>query len=353
MPRRTAALALLALAASLVAGRASAALPEGWEDGPPLAPAVQRAAAARKLVLVLVSTSWCPSCRVLERSLADAAVRARLAPYLRLGYDAEAGEGVDVARRYNAIAFPTLLVLGGDGRERGRVTGDLPPAKLLAALERIRDGSETLAALERQLARSPGDLALALKLGSEWALRGERTRALRHLERVLAADPENRRGLAAAALYARGKYLELRSRKEYAAAERTLAELRRRFPRAREASAALYSLAQAIHALGRSAAALELLEGWARSADEHDTVAWFCLRQGLRAPACLRHAEQATALKASDSSYWSNRSELEELLGKREAALASLRRALALRSPAEARDRLRLKRLEAASPKTR
>lgn len=337
--RATTILLLLALVAP-----ARARSLEGWEPAPPLAPAVQRAAAARQLVLVLVTTSWCPSCRVLERNLASPRLRAWLAPQLRLAYDAEAGEGVDVARRYNAIAFPTLLVLGGDGRERGRITGDLPPEKLVQALERIRDGSETLAALEQRLARDPGELQLALRLGSEWALRGERTAALRHLERVIAADAENRRGLAAAALLARGKYLELRSRQDHAAAERTLSELRRRFPRAPEASAAIYSLAQAIHNQGRGPEALALLAGWARSAEEHDTVVWFCLRQRLCSPVGLRHGERATGLRPAEASHWSNLSELQELCGRREAAIASLRKAIAL-GAVDPRWRARLARL--------
>jgi thioredoxin-like negative regulator of GroEL len=336
--------ALLFLLALLLAPARALASLEGWEPAPPLAPEVQRAAAARQLVLVLVTTSWCPSCRILERSLASPRVRASLASQRRLAYDAEAGEGVDVARRYNAIAFPTLLVLGGDGRERGRVTGDLPPDALVRALERIRDGSETLAALERELARAPGELRLALRLGSEWALRGERTAALRHLERVLAADADNRRGLAAAALLARGKYLELRSRQDHAAAERTLSELRRRFPRAPEASAAVYSLAQAIHQQGRGPEALALLNGWAKSAEEHDTVVWFCLRQRLCSPVGLRHGERATALRPSEASHHTNLSELQELCGRREAAIASLRRAIAL-GAADPRQRARLARL--------
>ena len=50
-------------------------------------------------------------------------MQGELGGYLRVAYDAEEGEGKDVAERYNAIAFPTLLVLDADGNEVRRQVG--------------------------------------------------------------------------------------------------------------------------------------------------------------------------------------------------------------------------------------
>ncbi len=305
------------------------AAPAAWDRSPPLAPAVAAAAKTKQLLLLKVGTRWCPSCRKLDGVLAEPAVRAKLEPFVRLGYDAEEGEGRDVAQRYNVIAFPTLLVLDGGGREVGRVTGDLAAAPLLAALGKLRDGSETLTRLEAQAKQRPADLALQLRLGTEWAFRGARTQANTHLDRVIEGDPQNAQGLAAEALLVKGKYLLLRSLKDDAGAAEVLRSLRARFPRAKQAAQAAFPLAQALHHLGKSAEALRLLEEKARSADEHDTVAWFCLRERTALARGLAHAKQAVALAPKDADMHATLAELAKALGRTaeaEAAWTAARR---------------------------
>jgi thioredoxin-like negative regulator of GroEL len=326
MDRRVA--SLLVILSLLVAAEASAG--DGWGDSPPLAPAVKRAADAKRLLLLKVSTAWCPACRRLERVLREPRVKAALSDLLRLAYDAEEGEGKDVAQRYNVVAFPTLLVIGGDGRERGRVTGDPPAAELVAALQKIRDGSGTLARLEQRLAARPDDLALRLQVGTAWAMRGVRRTAMEHLDKVVAADPDNRRGLAAEAQLVRGTFLLLRSLGDHGSAAETLRALRARFPRAPQAKAAIYPLAQALHGLKRTAEALRVLEEGARDADGHDAVAWFCLRHNLALARGLAHARRAVAAAPRRADLWANLATLQAMIGQREQAIASWSRAATL-----------------------
>jgi thioredoxin-like negative regulator of GroEL len=320
-------------------GSARGATP-GWEDAPPLAPAVKRAAQAKRLLLVKVGTAWCSSCRKLEQVLGTREVQEKLSGYLKLAYDAEAGEGRDVAERYNVVAFPTLLLLGADGREVGRVTGDHPESGPLAPLEKIREGSERLEELERRLSKGPGDLPLHLRLGTEWALRGSKAEALRHLDHVLQADADNRKKLAAQALLVRGKYLLLRSLKDYQAAAHTLKRLRARYPGSPEAGEAVYSLAQALHGGGQPAEALRLLQGWAKTAEAHDAVAWFCLRHEVAPAVGLLHAQKAVALAPREASHFEHLAELQELEGQPQEAARSWARATAL-DPSDARYRRR------------
>jgi len=320
-----------ALAALLVLlPRIAAAEAEAWQLSPPFASVVQQAKGKGRLVLVKIGTRWCPSCRKLDRLLEEGSVRRALASYLRVAYDAEEGEGKDAAERYNVIAFPTLLLLGGDGREVGRLTGETKTEELVARLEKIRSGAESLAGLEQQAARRQGDLELRLRVGTEWALRGSRARASAHLDAVMNGDPQNRRGLAARALLAGGKLLLLRSLEDHASAVRTLRALRVRFPAAPEAEQAVFPLAQALHRLGRRAEAMQLLEGWARTAEQHDEVAWFCLREGAALARGLWHAERSTTLAPREPSAWANRAELELRLGQRARAERSWARARGL-----------------------
>jgi tetratricopeptide (TPR) repeat protein len=270
--------------------------------------------------------------------LEEPSVRSELDGYLRVAYDAEEGEGKDVAERYNAIAFPTLLVVGRDGREVGRITGDLPARELLAALNKIRTGAESLARLEQLAQKRPDDLKLRLRVGSEWAFRGSRPKACAHLDAVIAGDPQNEHGRAASAMLVKGKYLLLRSLGDNAGAVEVLRALRARFPKSREAEKALYALAVALHRQGKRAEAMQLLESNARTGAEHDDVGWFCLRQRTDYVRGLRHAQRAVALDPGKAMHWANLAELQLRLGQRRQAEASWARARGL-DPAYARTR--------------
>ncbi|MCC6746859.1 MAG: tetratricopeptide repeat protein [Deltaproteobacteria bacterium] len=335
-PKALALLALVAVSASpderAVAGPAETL---AWERDGSLRAAVRRGAAENRLVLAKLGTSWCSACRRLERVLGEPSLRPRLDRFVRLAYDAEVGEGRDVARRYNVVTYPTLLVLGPDGRERDRATGFLAAEALLTRLAEIEDGSGTLAELEKRLAETPADLALRLRVGTSWALRGERRAALRHLELVVQSDPDNRRGLAAPALLAKGKILLLRSLGEHALAAATLAELRRRFPRAPEAEAAVFSLAQALEREGKPRAADAVLRGWARTAAQHATAAWFYVLERTRPTAGLDHARRAALLDAKDLDAIEAAARLHEHAGEVAEAERAWQRAVAL-APTEA-----------------
>lgn len=318
-------------------GAPNAKGPARWERAPFLAKAVVRAAKAQRRLLVKVSTAWCSSCRKLDRVLSDSKVVGELAGYLRLAYDAEVGEGRDVARRYNVITFPTLLVIGADGLERDRITGYKTATKLLERLAEIKSGRGTLARLEKELTLRPGDLALRLRVGTGWALKGQRVPAEKHLSRVVAADPRNAKGLAARALLVRGKYLLLRSLKRFEEAEQVLRDLRRRFPASPEARRAAYPLARALHGQKRTAAAIKLLVAETRRAgkaseraEAHQTVAWFCLSNRVALDEGLRQARLAVKLAPKDASSWATLAQLLQAKKQREQALRAWQKAIKL-----------------------
>jgi tetratricopeptide (TPR) repeat protein len=308
----------------LLAAPARAELPPGWEDTPFLKQVVSRAAGKHRHVLVLVERGFCEGCAEIRRALSSV---GRSGAFERSRYDAGAGEGQDVARRYNVVVFPTLLVLGTDAVERGRITGPMPAAELGRRVKAIRAGRGTLDKLDKLAAKRPDDLKLALRVGTGWAHRGERAPAERHLRRVIEGDADNRRGLAAPALWALGDLLFERSLGSHADAERELGTLVKRFPDTPEAKRALLGLALAM-ARGRQArAAMALLKKQATDADGHARLARFTLELATQQALGLEHARKATKLAPKRASLWELQARLLQRLGEHKKAREAWKRA--------------------------
>lgn len=98
--------------------------------------ALQKARDENKLVLVDVAAIWCPTCRRLDNDVfANIQVRQKINErfvFSRLEY--ESPEGTAFLKQHDAIGFPNLWVLDGNGNviKKLRVTFD--PTEFLAQL---------------------------------------------------------------------------------------------------------------------------------------------------------------------------------------------------------------------------
>lgn len=329
------------LTLSLVTLLASPALAQpAWRSSVPLAPAVK---AARGRLLLKVTVSWCAAttlaCRELRSLLQESEVKRRLAAFDLLAYDAEQGEGKSVARRYNVVVFPTLLVIDRRGREVDRLTGHLPRRQLASWLQQATSGKGSLARLTARASARRKDMALQLKVGTAWALRGRKAEAVKHLDRVIRAAGTSAvpsrsvsaaQVLAARAMLVRGQLLELRSLRDHRAAMTTLRALRVRFPTSPEADRAVYPLARALHGLGRTKAALRLLSWWARTVEQHRKVAWFCCRNRVDAKRGVRHAQKTVKAQPNVALLWATLACVQDLARDAAGAGRSWGRALRL-----------------------
>lgn len=133
--------------------------------------ALAKAAAEDRLLFIDFWTDWCVWCKRLDADVfSQESVALAMEDIVCLSLDAESLRGAPVAKQFNVMAFPTLLVLNSDGSIRDSIGGYMPPEEFIAEIERIEADVDTISVLREQVAAAPADIevryAFALKLKS-------------------------------------------------------------------------------------------------------------------------------------------------------------------------------------------
>ncbi|MCB1305905.1 MAG: thioredoxin family protein, partial [Leptospiraceae bacterium] len=132
---------------------AASAQAEGLEWKTSIDSGLQAARQSNRLMYVEIVAPWCGYCRKLRtQDYPRAAVQKVLAQFVTVTIDGDATP--EVANRYGARGYPTLLVLAPDGRILGRLDGYPGSAGLIRFLESKLD--------ENQMARAEPSRAEAI-----------------------------------------------------------------------------------------------------------------------------------------------------------------------------------------------
>jgi thiol-disulfide isomerase/thioredoxin len=163
---------------------------------------IVQATKLQRMIFLNMYAEWCGSCRRMEAAVfGKPEVLSYLQRYfISLRRDGFRGEGVALARRYNCVTYPCMLIIDGKGQEIERLTSYTPSAEFMQRLEDFRQNKGTLADLEGQLSRQPQDAVLRFRVGFRYAYRGDR-RSVEHLMYVSKNPPTRYPWLAARSLY--------------------------------------------------------------------------------------------------------------------------------------------------------
>lgn len=99
--------------------------------------ALKKAKKEKKLIFVDAYAVWCGPCKWMdantfrEKEVGD----AFNSEFINLKIDMEKGEGPELARKYNVRAYPTLLLIDGDGKVVKRIVGMQKKDQLLNQVE--------------------------------------------------------------------------------------------------------------------------------------------------------------------------------------------------------------------------
>ncbi len=101
---------------------------KGWEK------IKKQAAKENKIIFVDAYTTWCGPCKWMSANVfTDEAVAAHYNEnFINLKLDMEKGEGLDFAKEYKVVAYPTLLFIDGEGAIVHKRLGALPAEEFLA-----------------------------------------------------------------------------------------------------------------------------------------------------------------------------------------------------------------------------
>ena len=155
-----------------------------------------QAKSENKLVMVDVMTDWCKWCIELDNKVYAKKEVSDFANANLISYkiDAEKGEGVDFAKKYQIKGYPSILFLDGDGNEIDRIYGYVPAKDFLEMMQDYNKGVNTFSYLKAEVEKNPSNIDASLKLADKYSMYSETDKAKDLLNKIVEMDGSNAGG---------------------------------------------------------------------------------------------------------------------------------------------------------------
>jgi tetratricopeptide (TPR) repeat protein len=297
---------------------------------PPYEDILKKADQGKKPIFIDFYTTWCGPCKRLDQiTYQDEKVVGYLNSIVAVRYDAEKDEGKVLAGKFKVKAYPTLVLVGADGREIDRHVGYLDPEQFLEVIEGYQNGVGTVGFYEEQLAKNPNDIETLYKLGLKHADAVRADEAKATLEKILEidADSEHKADIwsnLGYVMYADDRYEE---------AVAYYSALMEEFPDTKHHDESLQMLARVYYGMDKKE---ESLEAYAAYVDRHSDdpnalngFAWFCAKRKFGFEQALPVALKAAELSDRDPGILDTLAELYFAMGDYENAIKIGEEALA------------------------
>lgn len=154
------------------------------------------AKAENKIVMIDVLTEWCKWCIELDNKVYAKKEVSDFANANLISYkiDAEKGEGVDFAKKYQIKGYPSILFLDGDGNEIDRIYGYVPAKDFLEMMQDYNKGINTFSYLKTEVEKNPSNIEASLKLADKYSMYSESDKAKELLNKIVEMDGSNAGG---------------------------------------------------------------------------------------------------------------------------------------------------------------
>ena len=322
MRRRYPLAAFLLLTAALSAAIPAAAQVR-WADTS-YKEVLAKAKAENKNVFIDFYAVWCGPCKQLEKvTYADPKVIEFLNGMIPAKWDAEKGEGIELAKDFRIGAYPTLVLLAPDGKEIDRFLGYLEPADFVRVFTDYRNGVGTVAYYEARVKEDPEDAASWKTLGMKRVDAGRPDEAKKALEKFLELSPGAGPEEKAEVTYALGEASYRGAAYDEAAA--TFEKVANDFDGTKWAFQAVVMGANASFKKGDKEKAVQTYMAYAKKHSDDvealNAFAWFCASKKVGMAEALPYAEKAAELSNRDPGVLDTLAELHYAMGDYDRAI--------------------------------
>ena len=144
----------------------------------------------KQIVMIDFFTTWCGPCKLIEANIyRHESFLDYTKKMVAFKIDAEKGEGIDLAAKYNVKVYPSVIFMDADGNEIERVIGYNPDREnYLKQLDRILAGKDVPTVWEKNFGKSK-TLDMANKLSNYFQYFNEEKRES-YLNEALKLDPK-------------------------------------------------------------------------------------------------------------------------------------------------------------------
>ncbi len=313
---------LTAVVVLLVPAPGTALAGEVEWDGPSFDDVLETAKTENKHVFIDFYATWCGPCKQLDKvTYQDTKVSDYLNSIVAVKYDAEKDEGEVLAKRFRIRAYPTLVLLGPDGKEIDRHIGYLDPEDFMEVIKGYQDGVGTVAYYEDILKKTPGDKEALYELGVKHADAVRSKEAQAAFEKLLKIDPDTE--YRADIYYQLGYVMYVDERYEDAIVyyDKLIAG----YPDTKHHDEALQMEARVYYSLDQKDKCLEVYQVYLdRHPDDPGAMngfAWFCAKRGFGFDQALPVALEAADLSDRDPGVLDTLAELYFAMGDYDHAI--------------------------------
>lgn len=129
------------------------------------AESLAKAKKENKMVFMDCYTTWCGPCKMLTKNIFP---QEEVGTYFNEHFvavkmDMEKGEGIELMKKYEVKAFPTLLFMDAEGKVLHKIVGGSDAAGLIAEAKIAMDPNQRIGALEDRYAKGDRDFKFVAK----------------------------------------------------------------------------------------------------------------------------------------------------------------------------------------------
>jgi tetratricopeptide (TPR) repeat protein len=285
---------------------------------------VKLANSENKHVFIDFYTTWCSPCKKLDEvTYQDEKVVTFLGEMIPVKYDAEKGAGIKLAKKYHINVYPTLVLLGPDGKEIDRHIGYLDPEPFVKVMKDYTNGINTVAYYKKKVEEDPSDEDSWKVLGKKHAEAGRYDGAKKALSRYMELAPGVSGDEKAELLYTLGD-IHYQS-ESYKDAAKIFENMIEEFADTDWQDNATVRLARTHHKLGDEKACVETYMAYVnRHPDDTramNSFAWFCASQKVGLDEALPVALKAAEVSGRDAGILDTLAELYYARGEYDKAI--------------------------------